>query len=247
MTELAYDDAPVPVREGLADVHRRAWRRLAAPGTWWSGPTRAAIAAEARNAAACGLCRRRKKALSPYTLGGVHDSLGALPESHVDAIHRIVTDPGRLGKTWLDGVLANGLSDAEYVETVGVIVNVMAIDRFRRGIGMAPAPLPEPLPGEPTRARPRGARPDGAWVPLLAPEDAAEAEADLYRNAPVVTYVMRALSLVPDETRAYNAIGREQYVPAGASWDFGSRVREIDYRQIELVASKVSVLNGCFY
>ena len=32
-----------------------------------------------------------------------------------------------------------------------------------------------------------------------------------------------------------------------ASWDFESRVREISYQQIELVASKVSVLNGCFY
>ena len=159
MTELTYEDSPVAVREGLANAHRYAWRRLAAPGTWWSGPTRVAVAAEVRNAAACGLCRRRKEALSPYTLGGVHDSLGSLPESHVDVIHRIVTDPGRLSRTWLDDVLASCLSDAEYVETVGVIVNVMAIDQFRRGIGMAPAPLPESLPGEPMRVRPRGAKP----------------------------------------------------------------------------------------
>ena len=247
MTGLTYEDSPVAVREGLAIAHRHAWRRLAAPGTWWSGPTRVAVAAEVRNAAACGLCRRRKEALSPYTLGGVHDSLGSLPESHVDVIHRIVTDPGRLSKTWLDDVLASCLSDAEYVETVGVIVNVMAIDQFRRGIGMVPAPLPESLPGEPMRVRPRGAKPGVAWVPLLAPEDVTEAEADLYPDVPLITYVQRALSLVPEEARAYNAIGCEQYAPTGASWDFESRVREISYQQIELVASKVSVLNGCFY
>lgn len=247
MTDIAYDTTPVPVREGLADVHRRTWRRLAEPGTWWDGTSRVAIAAEVRNAAACTLCESRKAALSPYAEAGIHDSLGGLPEHLVDVIHRIVTDPGRLSQSWLNGILADGLSDAEYVETVGVIVNVLAVDQCRRGIGLAPLPLPDPMPGEPTRYRPTGAKPGPAWVPMLAPEDVGEAEADLYPDIPLVSYVLRALSLVPSETRAYSEIAHEQYTPSGATWDLERQVREISFAQVELIASKVSVLNGCFY
>ena len=155
-----------------------------------------------------------------YTEKGTHDSLGDLPEPLVDVIHRIVTDPGRLSRTWCEEMLASGLSDGEYVETIGVIACVLAVDQCRRGIGMAPHPLPEPGAGEPTRVRPQGAKPGAAWVPLLAPEDVSEAEADLYPDLPLVTYVLRALSLVPEETRAYNELSHEQYTPAGASWDF---------------------------
>ena len=247
MTELSYDSAPVAVREGLADVHRRTWQRLAAPGTWWDGPNRVAIAAEVRNAKTCALCERRKAALSPYAETGTHDSLGDLPEHVVDVIHRITTDPGRLSQSWYHDMLALGLTDGEYVETVGIIACTLAVDQFRRGIGMAPHPLPEAVAGEPTRARPKGAKLDAAWVPLLAPEDVSDAEADLYPDLPVVTYVLRALSLVPAETRAYNEISHEQYTPADASWDLGRQVREISYAQLELIASKVSILNGCFY
>ena len=246
MTDLTYDTASVPVREGLADVHRRTWRRLAEPGTWWDGATRVAIAAEVRNAKGCALCERRRAALSPYTETGIHDSLGSLPEPLVDVVHRIVTDPGRLSRSWCGEMLESGLSDGEYVETIGVIACVMAVDQCRRGIGLAPHPLPVPVSGEPTRTRPAGAKPGAAWVPLLAPEDVSEAEADLYPDTPLVTYVLRALSLVPAETRAYNEISHEQYTPADASWDFDRPVREISFAQLELIASKVSILNGCF-
>tara|TARA_A100001037_G_scaffold255588_1_gene241275 strand:- start:1009 stop:1758 length:750 start_codon:yes stop_codon:yes gene_type:complete len=241
------DTADVPVRDGLSRIHRRTWQRLAEPGTWWDGVTRVAIAAEVRHAADCALCEMRRAALSPYAVTGTHDSLGMLPEPLVDVIHRIVTDPGRLSQSWLNGILAGGLSDAEYVETVGIIVNVLAVDQCRRGIGLDPLPLPEPRPGEPIRYRPRGAKPGPAWVPLLAPEDVDEEDADLYPDVPLVPYVLRALSLVPAETRAYQAIAHEQYTPAGASWDFDRKVREITFAQLELIASKVSVLNGCFY
>ena len=56
---------PSQVRDGLAAAHRRAWARLAAPGGWWTGAARAAIAKETRAATECGPCRERKSALSP--------------------------------------------------------------------------------------------------------------------------------------------------------------------------------------
>ena len=46
MPPFSYAGAALPVREDLPATHRRAWRRLAEPGTWWSGRERVAIAAE---------------------------------------------------------------------------------------------------------------------------------------------------------------------------------------------------------
>ena len=77
--QIAYQSAPVAVREDLIEAHRRAWRRIAEPGTWWSGEQRVAIAAETRNALSCSLCRDRKAALSPNAVEGEHERLGVLP------------------------------------------------------------------------------------------------------------------------------------------------------------------------
>jgi hypothetical protein len=68
----------LPIRPSLASAIEGAWACLAGPGTWWSGAERLAVAAEARNAKGCRLCKERKQALSPYAAKGVHDSLGNL-------------------------------------------------------------------------------------------------------------------------------------------------------------------------
>src|SRR5437868_14986125 len=101
MDRSPYESAPLAVRDDLAAAHRRALERIARPGTWWSGAERLAIAAEARHAPSCALCRRRLEALSPHAVAGRHDA-GSLPEPVLEAVHRIRTDPGRLSKTWLD-------------------------------------------------------------------------------------------------------------------------------------------------
>ena len=100
MSEISYDDAPVPVREDLPAAHRRAWRRLAEPGTWWTGAERVAIAAEVRNARRCRLCAERKQALSADSVSGQHDTVGGLPTAAVEVAHRVTVDNGRLSQTW---------------------------------------------------------------------------------------------------------------------------------------------------
>ncbi len=101
MPPFSYAGAALPVREDLPATHRQAWRRLAQPGTWWTGRERVAIATEVRQAAHCSYCRARKVALSPDAVEGVHESLGALPEAVVEVIHRVVTDPARLSRSSL--------------------------------------------------------------------------------------------------------------------------------------------------
>lgn len=245
MPPFSYVDAVLPVREDLPATHRRAWRRLAEPGTWWTGRERVAIAAEVRRAARCGYCRARKVALSPNAVEGAHQSLGALPEAVVEVIHRVVTDPARLSRSWYEKLRADGVTDAHYVETIGVIVTVVSIDSFHRGLGVPPEPLPEPLAGEPSRRRPPAAKLDQAWVPMLAEGQATDPEARTFmrRRNP---NVLRALSLVPDEVRGLRELSAAQYLPLEQLLNLraGRSLRRV---QMELIAGRVSALNECFY
>jgi hypothetical protein len=244
--EIDYADAPVRVREDLVAAHGRAWRRLAAPGTWWSGRERVAIAAEVRNALSCPLCRERREALSPHAVEGEHRGGDLLPAAAVDAVHRLTTDSGRLSRTWHEKTLAGGLSDGRYVELLGVVVTVVSIDGFCRGLGVPLHPLPPPGEGEPSRYRPAAARSEGAWVPMLPAGGARGAEADLW--SPLRTgNVIRALSLVPDEVRGLKDLSAAHYLDLRQMMDLRSSPRAIDRAQIELLAGRVSALRECFY
>ena len=110
--------AASPIRGDLVEAHRRVWRQLAAPGTWWSGAERVALAAEVRAAEQCGFCAERRVALSPFSVTGEHDqgSGGVLPDAAVDAVHRLVTDPSRLSRSWVEGLAQKGVPDTHYVE-----------------------------------------------------------------------------------------------------------------------------------
>src|SRR5262245_6589345 len=108
MQDISYRAALVPVRNDFAAAHTRFWQRLAAPGTWWTGTERVAIAAEVRQVRHCALCQARKAALTPAAVEGHHDHLGALPDAAVDVIHRVTSDPGRLSHQWFEQILAAG-------------------------------------------------------------------------------------------------------------------------------------------
>jgi hypothetical protein len=246
MTALDYSTAGVPIREDLQQAQRAHWEHLASPGTWWSGAQRVGIAAESRQALECELCTQRKTALSPASVPGEHDSLDVLPGSAVEVAHRVRTDPARLSKRWFQGIVASGLETGAYVELVGIVTMLAGLDAFTRALGMAPFPLPQPLPGNPSRYAPQGTKEGIAWVPMLAPEDASGPETDLYEGEPFVPNIMRALSLVPDEVRALRRLSHSHYVPEGKLQDT-SYGRDLDRMQMELVAARVSALNECFY
>jgi hypothetical protein len=246
VTDLDYSAAGVPVRDDIRVAQRDLWKHLRRPGTWWSGPERVAIAAESRRATACSLCRQRKASLSPGAIAGDHATDGQLPAPVVDVIHRIRTDAGRLTRPWFDGVVARTLDVPRYVELVGVVTMVAGADYFARALGVPSFPLPEPLPGEPSRHRPDGTTPGIAWVPMLAPENAAGPEADLYGEGGFIPNIMRALSLVPDEARMLQRMSNAHYLPVAQIPDPTAR-RTLDRMQMELVAARVSAINECFY
>ena len=246
MNKLAYNAAAVSVRQEFAGAHSRFWEKLPATGTWWTGAERVAIASEVRNAPDCDLCTRSKEALSPTAVEGRHQSLGALSESAVEVVHRVVTDPGRLSKTWFHAVTSDGLTDGQYVELISILVSVVTIDSFCRAVGVPLHSLPEPQSGEPSHYRPPGARPEGAWVPMIKPNHATGAEAGLYPGKPAPN-VVRALSLVPEAIRTLIDISSVHYLTLDRITNPRAEGRTLSRAQIELVAGRVSALRECFY
>jgi alkylhydroperoxidase family enzyme len=235
-----------PIREGLARELNRAWARLAAPGTWWDAAERLAIAAEVRAAPACALCAQRKQALSPYTVGGAHDHAGALPEAVVEVVHRLATDAGRLKRSWVEAMCSSGVTEEQYVEIVGVVALVTALDSFDRALGADLRPLPAPQPGTPSCRRPSGATRDLAWVATVAPQALTPGDPNPYavhgdKN------IHRALSLVPQEVFNFFDLDVELYLKDSEIRDFETEYRALSHAQIELVAGRVSALNGCYY
>jgi len=244
--DLEYIGASTPVGDDLRRAHRFLLDHIRSPGTWWTGSERVAIATESRRAAGCGRCRERKASLSPGAVGGAHDGSHDLPANVVDTVHRIRSDPARLSKAWFDGVIEGGLEVTRYVELVGITTLMAGLDYFTLALGSAPLPLPPARSGAPSRHLPAGAKSGTAWVPMIAPEDAAGPEADLYPEAAVIPNIVRALSLVPSEVRALRRSSDAHYLPVPQIVD-PTVQRTLDRAQMELVAARVSALNQCFY
>ncbi|MCR9092744.1 MAG: hypothetical protein NXI30_00870 [bacterium] len=243
------------IREDIPAAHRRAWARLARPGTWWTAEERVAIAAETRAAVYCPFCRERREALSPFSVEGEHAHVTAdvLPRAAVDAVHRLVTDATRLSGSWIEGLAQKGVPDTHYVELLSIVVAIRSIDAFHRAMGLAPEPLPTPFPasetGAPSRKRPAVTETRTAWVPLIVPAKLEAENDDLFPAAPMVPNVIKALSLVPDGVRWLKDLSQAHYLPmaGGEMMDFSRGRGPLSRAQTELIAGRVSALNECFY
>ena len=143
MNEL-YASSPIPIREDLASAHARAWVRIGAPGTWWDGTARVAIAAETRHAASCALCRRCTEALSPIGIAGTHDSLGQLPEAAVE----VTEAKGSFGGGFIVRTAAGQATPEEVRADVEFLTHTWAEIKSRadqrKGAGAEHGPPPEP-------------------------------------------------------------------------------------------------------
>lgn len=244
MDFFAYTGVRLPIPVPMRATHTRVWNRLAAPGTWWNGSERVAIAAETRAARDCRLCRERKAALSASRVEGEHDGPGTLPAAAVEAVHRIATDPARLSRSWFEQTLSAGLSDGQYVELLAIVAMVVNLDALHRGLGIAAEPLPEAKAGSPTRRRPP-VETTPAWVPMIRLESMEAKE--LYGGRSLVPNVIRALSLVPEAVRDLSILIDAHYLTVDDVLDPSAQGRHLSRPQMELVAGRISAINECFY
>lgn len=250
MSSISVAGEDLPIRAELAAALREARSRLSQAGTWWTGEERRLIALEARHASQCRLCLARKAALSPYAVVeeyATHDVVTDLPTDTVEAIHRLSTDSGRLTRKWVHEITSSGLTEESYVEIVGIVAVVTALDTFDYAIGKdALDGFENAQSGAPTRHRPAGAKRNLAWVHTVAPEDIQQNDPNPY---PVhgQANIHRGLSLVPQEVFNFFDLDVELYLHDDGLRDFDNCPRSINRAQIELIAGRASAINNCVY
>lgn len=245
---LLFKNALVPIPEVMEKTCTEEWMQLGEPGTWLTGAERTALAREVRRARDCKLCAARKQAVSPYAVVGTHDATPELSAPAVDAVHRIASDPGRLGSRWHQEVLDAGISDAQLVETVGVIALVEIVDAIAEGTGAGQPSLPEPREGAPSRRLPEGGTTESARVPTIRPDKATGEVADYYASiGGMSANIRKALTLVPAEARRFARLHDAVYVPGDARFMDMTFRTALSRPQMELIAATVSSANECFY
>lgn len=236
-----YADSAYPVRADLDEIHAAQLAKLGAPGSWGTGAQRVAVAAAAREACYdAAILERPDDEGAPAELD--------LPDVARRVAGQVSAAPMDVDQAFYDAALADGLSDAEYAEIVGVVSRLSSFDVFCRGIGVPLRPLPAAQPGSPSRERSAGAVIEQAWVPTVpnAPEGGDDAEA-LYGGKPK-PYIMRALSMLPDEFHAHIGLEQIQYTRLDRIMDYAYQHHDgLTRPQTEVVAGRVSALNECFY
>ena len=208
-----YDRAmePLPLAHDYIEGLNAEWNTLASPGTWWSGSDRVALAAVARAA--------RDGDAPPST---------DLPAPAVEAAARIAAHP-HVDAAWVASLADQGLAPEAYVEIIGVVGRLAAVDSFMFGIGAGPQPLPAPIDGTPTRTPAADAGMHGALAPTVGPPGAPG-----------------SLSAVPAEVDAMVALHSVLYLSLEEMGDPGIE-KTLTRAQMELIAARTSLLNDCFY
>jgi len=241
-----YSDFAHPVRDAILKAHDETLRSFAAPGTWWNAAERCAIVAEARDAR----CEAGLQEPLESESSTVVDRAG-LAETARRVARQVAVSTNDLDRSFCDQALADGLSDTEYTETVGIVALASALDVFARGIGVPSRALPSPQGGEPSGQRPTTARDEGAWVQSIPGGRRGGQEAiDTYGsdNPQAAPFVYRALSLVPEEAKSMIRHGTAQYLLLEEFMNPEFTLEPgITRPQVELVAARVSAINQCFY
>lgn len=202
---------PYAVPETIVTTFRRDWARLATPGSEHTGPERVMIAAETRRA----------------TSGEAPSH--ELPAATLEAVRRIATSASTIRREWVEHLGSSGLSEAAYVETVGIVARTVAVDTFHRALGAELETLPAPRPGEPTGALEPSARPSKGFVAMARG-----------------TSTWWAVSLVPDAFAGMEEFHNSLYL-SPEEMMMEETPRLLSRPQIELVAARTSAVNECFY
>lgn len=225
-----FADAPIQIRAEIQEALRKEWSFLAAPGTWWSGAERVAIAAEARQAMLESLSEQRLRDQAVAGERTASRPKSILGEHVTDVVRAVAADSPLITAEWVASLADDGASLPAYAEIIGIVARLSAVDLFHRALGMPLEPLPEPQPGDPSRTPPPTDLVVGkSFVPMSR-----------------MVSIPQTVSLVPPETVAWQALSDALYMTFDEMADPDFR-RALHRAQIELVAGRTSQVNECFY
>ena len=240
----------IVVRSDITKSHDRVWEELARPGARLTGEERLSVARELRVARNCVLCLESKNSLSvAYDFGG-HDCVDSnVPDVWIELVHKLANDPGRIHRSWVQKLLQDGLEEVQYVEIAGLVSAVCVVDTFHEALSLPLRPLPKCLSGAASYKRPATAADEGAYVSMIPVDGLQDDYEDLYDTRHWVPNVHRAFSLVPAAARLANGLMGSHYFPYESVPRYNDQNHEyaISKVQMELVASRVSKNNDCFY
>jgi len=215
----------------IADAQQQAIAAIGRAGDWMSGAERVDVWRHVRASADDPLDLARRTAVSPAAVDGSHPGTEQLPAAAVEVAHRVASDPGRLTRSWADRQI-DALGEERYTEIVGVVAIASVVDSFHHALDRPLPTLPVPHPGEPARIRPDGVGDVGAWVSQATGASRAN--------------VSRTLSLVPATEAPWRQLVDSHY-SRGAEFMEAVWHRKLNRPQVELVASRTTGLNECFY
>jgi len=208
----------------LADVEATAVDRVMASITS-AGPT--LTGAERHDAAL-----RSRRAMSDWASG---EALEATPDDEVSGdsrtwlVDRITAAAATIRPAHIGQLNDDGLGAANYVEILGLIARLQAVDTFCFAIGAELPEFPEPIDGPPTGVVATNAQLQGGWIPTVGPASPPS-----------------ALTLLPSEHEAMHDLHGAFYLSVEGMADLDAD-RGLHRTQMEFVASRTSLLNECFF
>ncbi len=239
-----YADSQHPVAPKIDDLHADELASFAQTGTWGRAAQRTAVAALTRKV-------RVAAALQESAGDEALIDTAELPAPVQRLVSEVALGGIGIDRAFCEEVQADGVTEGAYVEIVALVSRIVNLDVFARGLGVAPRPLAPPSSGgAPSFDRPDEATDEGfftASVPFV-PAGGAVAESIYGKVRGPGGNVWRAVSLVPDEARRVVTLASHQYFPLAKILDMSAdNGHHLSRAQIELVATKVSEHNQCFY
>lgn len=154
-----------------------------------------------------------------------------LPPLVADTVRRVAVEAMNSRSEHVAAWEADGREVLAFVELVAVVAQISSIDSYRVGIGAELDSLPAPVPGNPVSAVDDRAVTSNAWVPTVG-----------------IALAPTALNALPNEKSAKDAISKEWYLTDEFVHKYDiDPGRELTRAQMELVASRTSYLNECFF
>jgi len=243
--QACHQASDLEVRPDLTAAHAHVWEKLAAPGTWWNGDERLAIAEVVRAAL---------NDADPTPPWESASSSGRIPKNPFiaselqDAVYRLARHAGTLTEDWyLTMRDATGVTPQQWVEVIEVAISVASVLRFTQVAGIKQPKFPVALGGAPSRQDQPSKPAKHHWVPVVHLEDMTPELEPFYEGLPALAPVIRALSSVPAAMDTLTTLGNAQYIPMREMVDLNWSRGTLSRRQIEFVAGRLSALRECFY
>lgn len=152
-----------------------------------------------------------------------------LPASILNLAALLFTDPAEVDRSTVRAAVDDA-GDPMTVEVISLVSMLSAVDGGHRGLTAELEPLPTPREGVPTGAIAEGLKQRRTHVPM--PGGA----------------IPLALDLLPDVGRVFrHSFGPQYMTESEMGFDDFSRTPGLNRAQIEIVSSRTSLHNKCFY